>query len=478
MYGIGAFGVAGSDAALAAGDAHPDARKAREAEARQLKGYLLFFEQLLADYLAQLEHAAPLYSFLRQDQTYFAQPLVRPGSGDPDEPPDIAPVLGEVPRHRDGGGKTNPDWFETYLSGLNALTTARDVAPERQNRALDHMLARFNERFDTDALWRLTRDRQQSWPAFLDWLGQRKRRFLSDFPTLSARRGIGVDLLEPDQTALERRIALKTGIDGDILIVEHQLLRDLQSDIGIGGMQIGCDFFIQQARPARAFRVAGKDICLHLIVDQSVPGDDAGLGDYLCVLGASRGNYRILPPGGYQLSVRLDGDTGVAFEVLENFRSHSEAETAITRLIAVCRQVLTFGTDRDTAIRPAILPAAFFRLGVSVFLPDQSSDPAASRGDDFRAYVERVVGENIRAHLDHVCFWLTPQAQSDFRKDWHDCVDALGVLRRTARPSKACRARAAMAAGRIRQWIDECYCRDILRSRRAQRRAIRQGRPA
>jgi hypothetical protein len=61
----------------------------RQARIRQLRAFLLFFEQPLADYLAQLSHVADLFS-LKEDlpHTYFYQPL----ACDPD-PENLADVL-------------------------------------------------------------------------------------------------------------------------------------------------------------------------------------------------------------------------------------------------------------------------------------------------------------------------------------------------------------------------------------------------
>ena len=62
IYGISKYGL------------NPAADAARKALAKQLKGYLLFFDQLMADYLAQLSRVRELFS-LKPDlsQTYFYQ---------------------------------------------------------------------------------------------------------------------------------------------------------------------------------------------------------------------------------------------------------------------------------------------------------------------------------------------------------------------------------------------------------------------
>lgn len=51
------------------------ATEARKVQALQLKGYLTFYDQLLADYLSQLGHLRQLFSWSDQRQTYFPQPV-------------------------------------------------------------------------------------------------------------------------------------------------------------------------------------------------------------------------------------------------------------------------------------------------------------------------------------------------------------------------------------------------------------------
>jgi len=60
-YGIGIFGLPA------------DATPQRIAQQRQFKAYLMFFEQLLADFMSQLSNASQLFSTDNITQTYFAQ---------------------------------------------------------------------------------------------------------------------------------------------------------------------------------------------------------------------------------------------------------------------------------------------------------------------------------------------------------------------------------------------------------------------
>ena len=74
------------------GGLHADVPAQRRAQALQFKGYLLFFERFLADYLAQLAHVRDLFSMTpdsrrtaEQRRTYF--------NGGLDDVPDVDKLL-------------------------------------------------------------------------------------------------------------------------------------------------------------------------------------------------------------------------------------------------------------------------------------------------------------------------------------------------------------------------------------------------
>ncbi len=106
-----------------------NATPARKAQARQLKGYLLMSEQLLADFFAQLAHVRDLYSIAGDlRHTYFYQPLTG-------LVPDVGPLL-----------------KEGYESGLSRIVHGQDAFVERRNRFLDFLLALYGEKLDAGSI--------------------------------------------------------------------------------------------------------------------------------------------------------------------------------------------------------------------------------------------------------------------------------------------------------------------------------------
>ena len=108
VYGINAFGLPS------------DASDMRRGQAKQLKGYLLVFEQLLADFFAQLAHVKDLYSLDKElRQTYFSQSLAA-------SVPNVEPLL-----------------KENYTRGLDGIVQSQEAAVSRRNRFLDFLLALY-----------------------------------------------------------------------------------------------------------------------------------------------------------------------------------------------------------------------------------------------------------------------------------------------------------------------------------------------
>ncbi|SJZ92650.1 hypothetical protein [Sediminibacterium ginsengisoli] len=120
--------------------------KSNRAKAKQLKAYLMLFEQVLANYLAQLgnlgEILSPSIHADKKHHTYFAQPLYSvPASGNIVS--DFM-VPGTRLNHVDWDFFT-ADANNSYVQFLESTVESDEVFRERKKRLLDHMLSRFNQ---------------------------------------------------------------------------------------------------------------------------------------------------------------------------------------------------------------------------------------------------------------------------------------------------------------------------------------------
>lgn len=188
IYGIGQFGVS----------------KNRPLEwrlhAKHLKGYLYFFEQILADYQSQLTNFYKLFSLKDHiDRTYFHQ-------------------VPEIPnRHEILRSNQSEDDLQTALDTVGQVF---DPITDRRNRALDHLLARFGEEFLAESYHAIMRTAIEETPEKYEHeLIKAKLRFLENIIELGRDRGKGLDYMDfrggnnphdfvTHNSALQKRMAL------------------------------------------------------------------------------------------------------------------------------------------------------------------------------------------------------------------------------------------------------------------------------
>lgn len=241
VYGIGETGLPQS--------ATPE----RRAQAKQLKAYLMFYDQLLANQFAQLANVGKLFSF-HDDTTdsYFSQAVQDNGRLGLD---DIRI------------GNSHDSLQQITEDPLNSDTQA---GVYRRNRFLDHCLARFGEQFTDYALVQSAveitnetggkpgetnsgevksgetnsapgdseaTESERTLP-HEERLARDKRAFLQDYPSIGRNRGLAFNYLEPvseeNISGLERTLRRKLGIQSvkeRFYLLEHILMRPIPGDL-------------------------------------------------------------------------------------------------------------------------------------------------------------------------------------------------------------------------------------------------------
>ena len=130
VYGIGKFGLPKS------------VSKKRKAQAKQLKAYLLPFDQLMTNFLAQLTNLYTLYDVNSSDvQTYFCQEL--------EDMEDLKKLIKKDPKNK----KKAVDQWSDVLTKLNSQFDTNGI--RRLNEVADNLLARFAEQFPTYVLQKI-----------------------------------------------------------------------------------------------------------------------------------------------------------------------------------------------------------------------------------------------------------------------------------------------------------------------------------
>ena len=214
-YGVGLEGLP---------DSADDLRKA---QVHQLKGYLMFFDQILANYLAQLSHIRDLYSVRRdsnrteeENRTYFTQTLAKEGE-DQNADNDVPYIEELLIREQEGNAKGKENKFGDcvalqYGEYLNCITENETTYHDRRNRFLDHLLARFSEDFTDYVLlmYALNGKRNDETEIIND-----KSTFLKNYDEISRNRGKGYDQRNPlvwdtpNVSGIERRVGRLMGVE-------------------------------------------------------------------------------------------------------------------------------------------------------------------------------------------------------------------------------------------------------------------------
>ncbi len=189
---------------------------ARRAQAKQLRAYLVFFEQIVANHLAQLTQVRNLLS-VEQDPgtTYYTQY------------PEDVPFLEEllfVDR-------------EAHAEIINRIANQTGSHFERMNRVLDHLMARFSEHIDTEALRKHAQQEASGGSEAVEQeIIRAKVRFLKQVVEMSTRRNTAFDYREPgvwdtmNVSVLESKLALLLNIR---ILGRRSLIAPLLSWVGM-----------------------------------------------------------------------------------------------------------------------------------------------------------------------------------------------------------------------------------------------------
>ncbi|MFD1614236.1 hypothetical protein [Gelatiniphilus marinus] len=194
-----------------------NANKQRKAKAKQLKAYLLFFDQILANYFAHLSKVKDLLTVddglkalykvnaiselsEANKQTYFSQTVT--------DIPEIDELVDTA--------NYNANLIKIFNNLKNDTTnSAENTFYERRNQLLDHLIARFAERFSDYAfiMKMIYGDANAKYEIL-----KAKTKFVEDYKTISCERGIGFNYCDPEVwdtenvSGVQKRIARLIGV--------------------------------------------------------------------------------------------------------------------------------------------------------------------------------------------------------------------------------------------------------------------------
>ncbi|WP_034292929.1 hypothetical protein [Herbaspirillum sp. RV1423] len=416
IYGINRFGVPLS------------APLRNKVSASQLKAYLFLAEQLMANYLENLQEIPQVFSLDDVHQTYFSQVL------DDQALPHIESLYVDAPPR--------------IASMLAHIVARRDKSEDRRSRLIDVLLAMYGEEFSQKSLRRFNyyEDRHSA-----RWLVDNKLAFLRHIASLSRDRATAFDYTKGSRR--DDGSANLAGIHAKIAI-----LLDLRAPPG--GPALSQELLTYRLRLSAAAELSADDYAgaaRHLgklaaeAEEAGTKDAEAAEGDETHVRHAPGG--AILPASLLTQGVRLENyileqhgetihvhfqthDARLGIVRLGNYPELAEADRHVQQLRGfICRLNIAsegFYLVEHVLLRPREVEedaaaagssnGEFYSNRISVVFPGWSarfSDP------DFRNLAQETVCRNLPAHLYPEFHWLDFVSMRDFEQRQRLWLDKL-----------------------------------------------------
>ncbi len=312
-YGVGTNGLSAT------------AEKQRKAETNQLKGFLMFFDQLLANYMAQLAHVKDLFSMnadkddegnYKIGRTYYTQPLT-------DIVPQVEVLYSDINQHP---------------ANLDQIAESPELFFKRRNKFLDHLMARFSEQFTDYATltYRLAgKEGKRD-------LVHDKLSLLNAYPEISSGRGTAFNYRHPcrlwyieNKSGLEKRAALQVGVDDkqpdELVFSKHFIVTGDNNEFGFEVRD--SDTTVLLTQPAgKSFKdeTQAKEVLEELIIN-----------------GVFREKYIINEnEGSWSFALTCD-DTPLGESKNKNYGNKAEAVESVDKLIQIFEMEFCNNTESN-----------------------------------------------------------------------------------------------------------------------------------
>jgi hypothetical protein len=388
IYGINQYGVPAS------------APLKSKVSARQLKAYLFLSEQLMANYLQNLEEIPRIFSIDSLQQSYYSQVL------DNRALPDIEALY------------VRP---MAQIGNLLAATVGKyDKLEDRRSRVIDVLLAMFGEEFSQKSLRRFNyyEERHSG-----QWMIDNKLAFLRHIVALSRDRASGFNYREKswgseNVASVQAKCHILLGLKA------HPLLRSLSQELVRHNIRLVPD----AADGAASYESAGRYL---LQGPAAAPGGAwQNVPAPLFTKGVNLENF-VLESAGDSVVVNFQPYGRAKKVSLDRYRDAGEAELQVQKLQqSICRLNVAsegFHIVEHILLRPRgkgadagqpqhaarTVPDDFYGFRISVVFPSWTarfSDP------DFRNLAQETLCRNLPAHIYPEFHWLDFLPMRDFEE--------------------------------------------------------------
>lgn len=446
VYGISSYGLP------------EDATEARKGQAKQLKGYLMAFDQLMADFFSQLAAVRDLYSIDRGlTNTYFYQYLY-------ESVPDVRPLLGD-----------------DYAEGLPAIVRSEDPFTGRRNRFLEFLLALYAEKLDGSSLAETTCDSSQPAGDGSD-LMEARLALLHRLVASTHDRGRAFDYLAAPSRRNIAGMEIKSRIQLGMSVQEHRPLGDLLDELGLEIVGADAEASIGRLASRHAEHIE-EEFAPVASLAQKLGRADHRQENRVPPLRGQRVTEEFLRAAAdlrnFQAGV-LPGETAITLVCRacgeSNWRvvgKYADLESAVTaalrltetaqlmsrysrQLYIVEHTMLRFGQSRkgdeaeavpdepDGSGEPAARTEFVYSFTITAVV---STTLAAEIGSEYQTVVKQIIRENTPSHIVAEFCFLRPVQMSSFEALYWEWRDAL----REQEPKKI-----VLASARLRRFLQRC----------------------
>lgn len=420
-YGINQFGVPSS---------YGDDRKA---QAKQLKAYLLFFEQPMVNFMENLAAIPRLFSLDSDlEQASFSHLL------DDTQAPDI--------EHLYVGGK------KSCAANLDQVVKKYDDYYDRRNRVLDYLLALYGEKFTQKALGAFNYYFSES--GLSRWFIRNKIKFLKYLPDISGKRSAGFNYCQPSWNSenisgLKLKVSVLLGFrfhqSRSLTIAFTKQGLELISDQDMAELNKGTSQiqFVDPSDVEERIKTPFQRVRLRR---QSTPLRDRDIrrlfkqiiflknnffNESFLGMGLDFNNFRIgrFSDNSWQLIAKPYGTARWCY--LASFRTRRACLRAANHLRYFIKilNIMSEGLHlvEHLLLKPSgkahpipDLPMDYYTFRISVIFP---SWPARCADKEFRKLAEETVRINAPAHIAVDIYWLGFQEMLEFEIIFHDWLE-------------------------------------------------------
>lgn len=391
----------------------------RRAQAKQLRAYLMFFEQMLLNYLKQLTNVKELFAIDASVSTSYFTKLINNN------------LLQGVDELYQGLDE----------NALQSLIENEEEFFDRRNRFLDHLLARFAENFNEYALMLYSYSTSK---AFADTkLIKDKVNFLHDLPFLTRNRAKAFNYKNP---------ALVCNA-GNVSGLQLRIQRLLGMDSAAGKLEMYEETDTDGVAYERRWRLRDEGGKIQLSSSTRYVHEDLAESEGKALDEFQVVKRFITDAGRYEVKkekvwvVNLTDTTGEVIATRKQpFKTKALAEAARDGIIAFGKKLVA--ADKvflveHLLLRPRNIPSLLLPLGdplLSVCLPDDcefcgDQDPysfrltvvlsgesgIANSGIEFRNFAEKTIRSEVPAHLGVKICWVSDIQLIEFEEvhcDW------------------------------------------------------------